>query len=107
MSFNINEGARRLPGIRRAAFMVEDEEGRIMVYGFDPNREITVEMEHEYDQLYGVSTQAAHLETRLTISGISGGPFRHAGPFPAASAEEIEDTEQKLLSELNRKAIER
>ena len=107
MSFNINEGAQSLPRIRRAAFMVEDEEGRVMVYSFDTNREIVAETEHEYDRLYGAGTRAVHLETRLTISGISGDPFTHTGPFPAASAEEIEDTEKRLLAELNRKAMER
>lgn len=78
MSFTVGGAEQRLPTAQRAAFLVQDEEGRVLVFEFKTSGGgIVVELEHEYDDFAYMTAGAAPepVTTRATISGELGRSF--------------------------------
>lgn len=83
----------------RAALIVEitEEDGSIkkLIYGFDPNRELTINLAPDYDANFNIFHGPTHYqsyETKLTIEGWAGDPTAYDGPMPQARQKELEHT---------------
>ena len=92
------------PGVRRAATIIELEDGTRMLYEYVPGGSITLEIENDYGELSPWhAPHIAHLEPipTMTVTGILAGGTVWSGGMPASSQQGIATPQHAMTRGVN------